>query len=709
MRAGVRSYRGNHRGSTPLIGLLIGISIFMVAFYVVVQTAVKRDADITRAEGASISAQAVGLANVLLGSGAGWFDGPACKTVSGVPVVNKDKFEPDRVGAAGGRFGLGDDACGRDSTDPRGRNNLSYDKLGSLFGASLQADSDNGKVDYAEARLSLGMSGLGLDFHLRSWPVLASTRQLLDGGQLDPYARPLYIGDYHSTGAPAKTVQHTAGVIDGADQVVIYLDITNNGTAATIFANLFSIPLDRRSVDFTLHTPLLAPGQSYNTTVTIRKTSDWAWDNPANRNIAYTIQDKDGALQSGAIALAGITMTYSSSRLNVFPESDQMYWVSAGGAPVTARLNYGAYRGDGTDQPFSDWTLSTLSPLGLPLPPIVLPNDDQGVVSQSLVLVGAHKGRVQNDLLSLTWNLDNLNVVTAAPSAFMTGGASGFVPSEAAVTESQFVDRIILAFDRNVFSAPYAHASLPSAAGGDVYPDVKEVLNNDVKDALTDATGAPSLARYNLLVVGSNVDHNAMTSAAAKYAIRDWVLAGGTLIAFGSDQQNVNWLQPLFHASLETAGGGLYTPDATHPALRVPNQLDYPAFLYTTTWGYTAGAETSFTHIVQSGSADVLAYGNPGAFGEGRVILTSWRPYALVPGQASTCDNPDPAGPDCQALNLVHNLLTLSYRTLYLDYGPPVPADAAVGSHIRILSVYHPELRQLVTIELQVLAFGGGS
>ena len=81
-----------------------------------------------------------------------------------------------------------------------------------------------------------------------------------------------------------------------------------------------------------------------------------------------------------------------------------------------------------------------------------------------------------------------------------------------------------------------------------------------------------------LLVVGSDVDHNSMTSSAAKQTIRDWVYAGGFLIVFGSYQQAVQWLQPIFHSALDSASDPLLTPDTAHPILHTPNELDYVSF-----------------------------------------------------------------------------------------------------------------------------------
>ena len=58
----------------------------------------------------------------------------------------------------------------------------------------------------------------------------------------------------------------------------------------------------------------------------------------------------------------------------------------------------------------------------------------------------------------------------------------------------------------------YDTVAVPYQSGGDIYPDVKVVMNNDLVSALIDSNGQPTYNKYNVLFVGSNVDHAAMTS-----------------------------------------------------------------------------------------------------------------------------------------------------------------------------------------------------
>ncbi|MFA5944912.1 MAG: hypothetical protein WC876_10655, partial [Candidatus Thermoplasmatota archaeon] len=65
---------------------------------------------------------------------------------------------------------------------------------------------------------------------------------------------------------------------------------------------------------------------------------------------------------------------------------------------------------------------------------------------------------------------------------------------------------------------------VPSLAG-DVYPDIKSYL---------DANLPSRLAQYDIIIVGSGVEHSSLTANAVKDGIRDWVLAGGMLVMMGS-------------------------------------------------------------------------------------------------------------------------------------------------------------------------------
>ncbi len=685
--------------------------LFVGSFYYITQASVDQDANTSAAQSSNVQARAAALADIIVSSGQGWYDSTPCIDASGTKSVDSSSFDPDALSAtvAGevqGRFGLGEELCLRGPADSRSRNNLSYSKIMSIYKASGDANPSNDRVDYEEARKSLGLAD-GEDFHIRAWPIMASVHQILESGYKDPIMHPLYIGDYEDVTGPTVTeeVEYTTSVVDAVSYVTIRLTIKNTGTDAAIFGSLFDIPLDKGNVGFTLHTPLLVADAEYTLEVTIRKSSDWSWGDPAEEWITFEIQDRDGEVGEGVIDLSSVDMTYLTEQTNVFVEADEMYWVKSG-ASVATRLTYMAFEGDGTKKKFSDWRLVSTSPLGLPTTAALSSNVFSATATVTALVDGCYKADVRTSLLATSWNWDCINVVSSDDEVhqWTTGVTQEIAPSPAVAIEAAFIDALVRDFDNGVFSGDYSSLAVPYVAGGDIFPDFKSVMDNDLVDAITDANGDPNYA-YTLIVVGSDVDQNAMTSQAAKQTIAEWVVGGGTLIVFGSEAQNVEWLRPLFDAGLETANGPIQTPDEGHPILQVPNRLDYAGYEHTNQWSFNNNGGDSFTQVIQTGDGSVLAVGNAGAFGDGRVILTSWRPYDLEPDTSEVCPTPLTLPSDCEALFLLQNVLTMSYTYLFIDYGPTLPTHGNVGSQLRVVSVYHPELRELIPMQLQVFVF----
>ncbi|MBI2078100.1 MAG: hypothetical protein HYT80_06990 [Euryarchaeota archaeon] len=681
-------------GASAIIGLLVGASVFVAVFGYVAIESLEENKQVETVDKLDLESIANSVADQLVGPGDGWYQNGACDASGKINAAN---FTPERIGQKSGgvslgRFGLGEESC---HAEAAARSNLSFAKISNIYGAKRLADPADGAVDYDEAVDSLALDDEDYNFHIRSWPVMPSVQQMLRKGFRDPYVKALYIGDYGPPVPIVKKVQHVAGAVDGVDAVTLYVHVTNNQSASTILAVEFVIGLDFGDVDFTLHSRELAPGESQNLTYQIRKTSDWEWQSDAHKYATYTIQDVEGAIESGTISMP-MTMTSLLTREILVVEVDKLYFELSGGS-TTAKVHYASYDGSGKQKTFNDWTLRVVDGLGLPVSTTVLPNGQKGSVTNPYTTAGTYTAQLLNDVLLLVWNTDVINVVSTVPGPF--GGNPSNVPQASVTEEIRYIDAIVAGFQPNVVDEEYDHVLVPYAAGGDVYPDIKGVMDDQLPLALTDASGDPTLAGFNTLFVGSNVDHSAMTSNAAKETIHDWVFAGGTLIVFGSDEQNVQWLEPIFHSALETANGGLSAIDEQHPSLHIPNQLDWETFEYSTEWNYNSGSDEYFTHIVSAGvEGDVLSASEAGTFGKGRVVLSSWRPYDLVPDQASICPADLSDAPDCQAIFLVHNLVTLAYRQLYLDYGPNLPDGSAVGSVSRIVSTYHPDLQQTVTV-----------
>lgn len=233
---------------------------------------------------------------------------------------------------------------------------------------------------------------------------------------------------------------------------------------------------------------------------------------------------------------------------------------------------------------------------------------------------------------------------------------------------------------------PITGVVLPEYLRGDVYPDEKNYL---------DAVFADRLPTYDLLVVGSGVDQSALTTAGTKYAIRDWVLAGGILMVMGSEAQNVQWLRPLFDAGVTTANGGVWAPDTDHPVLKVPDELNWGTYdNHGLAWDIDDKDKDKFTHIVTAGNDPILAVSTDGSFGDGRLFLTTYRPGEVSDQQSIQ-----------EATSFLHNMVVYADRSdLYLEYGPGVPGGAEVAAAARVSHI-PDELLGQVPVRVEVLTW----
>lgn len=683
-----------HDGTASVMALLVATGIFAVTFGVVIQTSLNASKATGSPKSASFEAGADRLAETIFGAGVGWYSSLSCTDGHPDPA--------DMQGDSLGRLGMGREPC------PGARNgalDLSFDKLQNLNNGLRDADGANGFVDYAEARESLRLTDE--DFHIRSWPVVADVRTMLETGARDPNERVAYIGAYTTLvggGEQEYQVQMTCGKTDGATSIDLWVDITNNGTTPASFEAEFEIHLEDGDVEFPKHTSVLLPGATTRVIAKVTKTADWDWG--ANTpKFAVEVSDVVRGLGECEASLAGVTMTAATTTPLIVVHAERLETLLSGGS-ATPKVYYTQFAGNGVQSAYSAGSLQIQNLLGLPVATDASLHS-RGWESFTLTLPLAYQA-VLKSALGVEIFRDTLNVLTTTAGSFTpTGPVSGYTPEDGVVPESAYVAALVAAFDPHVYSATYSSLPMTYAAGGDVYPDLKGVLNNDLAGYLTDADGDATLANYNILVVGSDADHNAMTSAAAKQTIRDWVYAGGFLMVMGSEQQAVNWLQPIFHAAISSASSPLVTPDTTHPLLHTPNDLEYQSFDdQGRAWSYnTPETADHFTHVIASGSEDVLAVSTTGVFGKGRVLLTSYEPWDI--GGSGATGDCDPAAivASCQALQLIHNFLTFSYRELYLDYGPPIPSQGHIGAVERIATVWHPELGRQVELVVLVYVF----
>lgn len=272
-------------------------------------------------------------------------------------------------------------------------------------------------------------------------------------------------------------------------------------------------------------------------------------------------------------------------------------------------------------------------------------------------------------------------------------------------TERSAVDQLGLAFTNRVYitpSDPSVKVDMPVGPdlpvttvlglpylAGDVYPDDKQYLSNVLPGRL---------AQYDILIVGGNVDHNSLTANAVKDGIRDWTLAGGTLVVLGSNSQAYQWLQPLFQTGVATVNGAALAPDVAHPLLKEPNELNWMSYdSHNRGWDIKSqgsGAHyDDFTHVIVQGGEDVLAVSKDGAFGSGRILLTTYLPQEFLGGIG-------------EAQDFFENVVLFAdHDDLYLEYGPTAPPNTAVSMAVRQSWLYDDLLGQ-VPVRIEVATWG---
>ncbi|HJQ94008.1 MAG TPA: hypothetical protein VJ874_06985 [Candidatus Thermoplasmatota archaeon] len=225
---------------------------------------------------------------------------------------------------------------------------------------------------------------------------------------------------------------------------------------------------------------------------------------------------------------------------------------------------------------------------------------------------------------------------------------------------------------------------------GDVYPDIKAYL--EVLPA--------RLSQYEILLIGSGVDHSSLTSNSVKESIKNWTLAGGTLVVMGSEGQSYQWLQPLFHTGVSTVNGAAMAPDVSHPVLKEPNELSWTSYdSHGRGWDIKdtgSGAHyDDFSHIIVQGGEDVFAISKDGAFGTGRIVLTTYMPREIGT-QLGTGE----------AMGFLENIVLYADHTnLYLEYGPAAPLGEPISIAVRQSWLWDDVLGQ-VPVRLEVQTWG---
>jgi hypothetical protein len=253
---------------------------------------------------------------------------------------------------------------------------------------------------------------------------------------------------------------------------------------------------------------------------------------------------------------------------------------------------------------------------------------------------------------------------------------------------------------------PAGTITVPAGFVGSAFPDTQGALNDGLPLLLATEpdpahVGALRPKYLDVLVVGSDFDHVAMSREASKQAVKDWVWAGGHLVIFGStNTTDATWLDPIFSAGITSSSTGIYTPDLDHPLLHTPYALNYAVYGKPDSyWNLDSEARTHFTDVIvdqKGGTRQALTVSDPAAFGLGRVVLTGWKPFNLLGVAGSTQDS--------EARHLLANMVLIGYQDLFLDYGPHIPPNVNVIPATRSAWINHPDLGP-VAVSLVVYIF----
>lgn len=553
---------------------------------------------------------------------------------------------------------------------------LDYDKVRAIRNGSSTTGASNNAPDYGEVRAALGITEG--DFHLRSYPVLMSVKDAR--WQPDSNLRIAYFGHYSGASSPVEFTP--SATVDSAKLNVSVL-VTNHAAKAATFTVAISVANQTADDDIVTaerHTRLLLPGASQTVFASFHALPSW----PAgSTDVRVSVTDPYG---NAAVDPSG----------NVIGDK----WLTSVPPPTSAGATYNHLLQAGTVYYQSGDTVK-----------FVIDHYDKDIehvnsAKAKFVLVGPDGKEWVNTTVDLPKQPNK--VYTHSCTNCTTVGNYTAIVWNTALTKAQYEQVHVSAaamFTEKQDLAPVALKEMGLLAtlntgfnatryhsvtnpGGDVFGDDTNQANDMVE----------SLNGYTTLVIGSEVSQTSLNPATIKYAIRDWVKdKGGNLVVLGTYEQQSRWLEPVFHAAQETAGGGISAPDPTHPILGTPDPIDYERYMDRgRAWRIKDGSE--FTHVLNRGSTgnsqdDTLAVSTPGAFNDGTVVLTSYMPGSLTDPQDDT-----------EALRLMNNLVSQGHSMLFIDYGPPIPDGVPIGSASRLVVVPHPNVPG-VDVEVRVVMY----
>lgn len=542
-------------------------------------------------------------------------------------------------------------------------NFIDYQKVRALRNGSLVTNTANKAPDYLEVRAALGITEG--DFHLRTYPVMPTIGD--PSWTKEPSGRLGFVGHIGSLSGSATMTPYanTSG-----NYLNVSVAIRNDGTGSMVFiseigvGNVASgavIKTDQK------HTRLLAPGE-VQTIVASFPTMAFS---PAVTGVNLNLADGYGSVITAPYWIAATSPGGSSVSWTPLLTAGEKYYQS--GDPVKFVADH--FTGTGE-------RMNSAQPARF-----VLTGPDGNVWVNTTFDLPKNK--------PYTYSCANCTVVGNYTATLWDSGVTRksvdwvhvsalpmFIQAESlaavSVKEISLLKELVKDFNGIQNTDAYPE--------GDVFTDASHVRELD-----------DFLSRYSTLIVGSEVRQNSLNSADVKWAIADWVLAGGNLIVLGTYDAQSNWLEPVYHAAQTNANGGISAPDPFHPILVSPERLSYDTYLDRGR-AWDIKDDQPFTHVLTRGSGgtsvqDTLAVANPGALGNGTVALTSYMPGSLTAPQD-----------DVEAKRLLHNLLSQSYTMLFIDYGPQIPKGVPVGSAQHLIAVPHPNVPGAV-VEAKIVMY----
>lgn len=669
---------------SPLLGFIAAIAIYAIALAVFMSftstpptESSTIDADLQNRAGSALDL-------VITDSG-------AC-VVSVTCTTGEWVSDPDHMS----RFGL-------TTEDP---NFIDYDKIEALREGKMAADATNGYPDYPEVKTALGLTDH--QFHLRTYPVLVSVDDA-NWAKMRGF-NVAYVADVVDPDSTATTADSSD---TAANTKVVKLTVTNTHTSTMIFSIHADLEVDAgKHVTTTRQTRPLDQFEAETIEVEIHPLKQW---DAEPIEVVFSTTDNYGACSAAdGCDDESLTVTPHENgaltyETHLLAETAASYYLV--GETVKIRVDH--FDKDGDKEYYQDAKIEVFRPTASGA-------ETQEAVAMATVLCsvscpvldppggGNPAARqlpwINNDEWEHTcscadrkglWKVVVSNPVDATRDVtfyYWVNDVAMFTsnpPDAVADLEIEYISDLVEGFDTDVYSA-----TVGGEPNGDVYIDT----NQDVRDITpfvdVDTSDCDPGSHYDMVIVGSNTAHNSLVKLSSE--IGNFVECGGTLIALGSSRSGTTWLESVYSIALsDGAGGGISSPDPTHPLLNVPEKLAWNSYSDTDyVWDISQNPGL-FSHAVDGATGDELMLGvsEQGAL-PGSVVLTGW-----TPGDLTTPQDDD------EAKRILHNLMTQGYQMLFLDYGPEIPDGTPVGSSSRLAAVEYTAIEDAPFIEVKVVLY----